>query len=67
MACFPCLMGPFEFFCFADFSALESKVIVFGFWRFLYLEFNWANKSLLMKEVDSNQSMNTFKFAASSR
>ena len=47
--------------------SIGCKIPVFGFSWFWNLGFVWANKSSCMKALDSNQSVKTIKFSASSR
>ena len=67
MACCPSLKGHFESLGLVELSELNAEVLVFGFSRLCDLRFLWASKFSCMKAVDSNQSLTTVKFAASSR
>ena len=67
MACCPSLNGHSEFLVFVESLALFAKVLVLGFLQFQNLKLVWAYKSSCMKAVDSNQYLNTIKFAARSR
>ena len=66
IACCPSLNGHSEFFGLVESSAFDSKTLVFGFPRLWNLELVFANNSSGMKAADSNQSLKTIKFAASS-